>query len=194
MSLFGDNHNCSLVSDCEHRVGGTRKGIFCSGRAENTCCYSPGFTNHSSKGLFCCCHMLFKWRSMFTAYHHAGGNETVLYNSLWKTHLSSPKLQNLQNRSPLKVLKHSVIVFVITNVFLICNSLKFIHYLHKDLHSPLLCVGCVGAMSIKMIPHFCPYIFTYKTPLVLLMLLRKEWPLIEFKSSLSKTSCHPSCL
>lgn len=27
------------------------RGIFCLGRAENTCCCTSGFTNHSSKGL-----------------------------------------------------------------------------------------------------------------------------------------------
>lgn len=28
------------------------RGIFCLGRAENTCCYTAGFTNHSPKGMF----------------------------------------------------------------------------------------------------------------------------------------------
>lgn len=31
MSLFGDNHNCTLVSDCECHVGGTWKGYLLFG-------------------------------------------------------------------------------------------------------------------------------------------------------------------
>lgn len=59
-SLFGDNHNCTLVLACGYQVGEKHeRGIFCLRRAENTCCCTSGFTNHSSKRL-----------SLSLCYHH----------------------------------------------------------------------------------------------------------------------------
>lgn len=102
MSLFGDNHNCTLVSDCEYQVGGTWKGHFLFGKSWKYPLLYLWFYKSFIKAL-----SLSLPHVEVKKYRHGISspkeNETALYN-LWPRNLfdnyesllSESQLQNMQ--------------------------------------------------------------------------------------------------